>query len=301
MEAKQMKIKKITVLALVLAMVMTSTVFVFADGEDGGTQTGGTEVTTGTEQPEQPVTPPDPDAEKIAKYGYYHGQNATHIPVLTYHMVMSDKQKKKAKYRRSSLAVSQSTFDKQVKYLVDKGYRTINCDEFYLWYMGKINLPPRSVLITFDDGYIGVATYALPVLKKYNAKGTCFIVGTRTANNKKNTIGYNMMMNLRASQDNLEFQSHTYALHKKFKKKGEYEKVMNDAAKQKAMYGFEYLAYPYGRNTAGMRAAYAASGIKLAFTYGKNAYATRSQNIYQIRRIKVDGRKSFKKFTKWVG
>ena len=294
--------KRLTIFALILALIATSSVAAFADGEEGaGGDTGSTETVT-SETPEQPVpvTPPDPDAEKIAKYGYYHGTNATRIPVLTYHMVMSDKQKKKRKYRRSSLAVSQSTFDKQVKYLVDTGYRTINCDEFYLWYTGKINLPPKSVLITFDDGYIGVATYALPVLRKYNAKGTSFIVGTRTVNNKKNTIGYNLMMNLRASQDNLEFQSHTYALHKKFKKKGDYEKVMRDAARQREIFGFEYLAYPYGRNTAGMRAAYADSGIKLAFTYGKNAYATRSQNIYQIRRIKVDGRKSFKHFTKWV-
>ena len=292
--------KRLTVAAIALALIVTSTVIVFADdGELGDGEAGNTEVVT-NDTPEDPTPALDPEAAKIEKYGYYHGKNASRIPVLTYHMVVSDKQKKKAKYRRSSLAVSQSTFEKHVKYLVNNGYRTINCDEFYLWYKGKINLPPKSVLITFDDGNIGVATYALPILKKYDVKATTFIVGSRTAKNKKNTIGYNQMMNLRASQDNLEFQSHTYNLHKKFSKKGEYQKVIKDAAKQKEMYGFEYLAYPYGRNTAGMRAAYADSGIKMAFTYGKNGYATRSQNIFKIRRIKVDARKSFKQFKKWV-
>ena len=48
-----------------------------------------------------------------------------------------------------------------------------------------------------------------------------------------------------------------------------------------------------------MRKAYAESGIKVAFTYGKNGYATKKQNILQIRRIKVNAREGFGKFTRW--
>lgn len=281
---------------MMIMLVGTMTAFVFADGEAPATQAP---AQTQEQAQPAPAAPVDPDAAAIAKYPAYNGPDATRIPVLTYHMVVSDKQKKKGKYRKSSLAVSRSTFDKQMKWLSDRGYRSINCEEFYLWYKGKIKLPPKSVLITFDDGAIGVATQALPVLQKYNMKGTSFIVGARTYKNKKGSIKFNQLQTLRATQSNLEFQSHTYNLHKKFKKKGDYQKVLADAAKQKAMYGFEYLAYPYGRNTAGMRQAYAESGIKVAFTYGKNGYATRSQNIYQIRRIKVNARQSFSKFTRW--
>lgn len=293
-EMKRMTRLLSTFLALIM-IVGTMSTFVFAEdtapAQDAQTQEQAA--------PAAPAAPVDPDAEGIAKYGFYNGTDATRIPVLTYHMVVSNAQKKKGKYRRSSLAVSRSTFDKQMKWLHDRGYRSINCEEFYLWYTGKIKLPPKSVLITFDDGAVGVATQALPVLQKYNMKGTTFIVGARTYKNKKGTIKFNQLQRLRASQTNLDFQSHTYNLHKKFSKKGDYAKVMKDAAKQKAMYGFEYLAYPYGRNTPGMRQAYADSGIKVAFTYGKNGYATKSQNIYQIRRIKVNARESFSKFTRW--
>ena len=294
-------------LSVFLALIMvigTMTTFVFADSEtpatDGQTQTQTQDQAQTTDQAQDQTQPAeDPDKEAIEKYGYYHGKDATKIPVLTYHMVVSNGKKASGKYRNSSLAVSRSTFDKQMRWLKKRGYRSINCEEFYLWYMGKIKLPPKSVLITFDDGAIGVVTQALPVLKKYNMKGTTFIVGTRTKKNKRGTIKFKQYQKLKDSQDNLDFQSHTYALHKHFSKKGDYQKVLKDAAKQKEIYGFEYLAYPYGRNTPGMRKAYAESGIKVAFTYGKNGYATKKQNILQIRRIKVNAREGFGKFTRW--
>lgn len=237
--------------------------------------------------------------DPASKYPKYTGKNATKIPVITYHNIVSDSQKKQAKYRNSSLAVSKSTFNKQMKWLKNHGYRTINCEEFYLWYNGKIKLPKKSVLITFDDGAVGVANNALPVLKKYNLKGTCFIVGKRTYNNKKGSISYKRMKKIQKEYPNLEFQSHTYGLHKNVKPKGAYEKVSKDIKKQDKYFDFEYLAYPYGNYNAGMIKAYKESNIKMAFTYGKNGYATCDQNIYKLRRIKINANESFVKFTRW--
>ena len=293
-----------------IALLMMMTMLIAVPGGLASTayaEDGTGETVTETVQDETPAPTPapavDPEAEEeaaaIAKYGTFHGTNATKIPVLTYHMVVSDSKKNSAKYRRSSLAVSKSTFDKQMKWLKNKGYRTINCEEFYLWHEGKIKLPKKSVLITFDDGASGVATYAMPVLKKYKMKGTSFIVGSRTYNNKKGSISYKKMQSIQKSYPDLEFQSHTYGLHKHFSKKGDYEKVLKDAKKQSKYFDFDFLAYPYGRYTKGMIKAYKESGIKMAFTYGKNGYATRDQDLYKIRRIKVNANESFSKFTRW--
>ena len=78
-----------------------------------------------------------------------------------------------------------------------------------------------------------------------------------------------------------------------------YNKTYKDAVTQNKYFNFTFLAYPYGKFSSEMIRAYKDIGIKLAFTYGKNCYATRRQNIYAIGRIKVNANEDFSKFTRW--
>ena len=284
--------KRKSIIALLIACLLFSG---FSGIPAYATDESTTDKPTVTQQPAK-MTAAQKQAALIKKYGTYKGKNAKRIPVLTYHR-FSDKKKRGS---MASLYMPQKDFDKQMRYLKKKGYRTINCDEFYLWYKGKIKLPKKSVLITFDDGHYGVAKYAYPVLKKYNLKATCFVIGKRTKNGRRGTMRYKTFKKIQKEYPNLEFQSHTWALHKRFSQKGDYKRVLKDAKKQKSVYNFKYLAYPYGRYTKGMIRAYKKAGIKMAFTYGKNAYATRNQSIYKIKRIKISGIESFSKFKRWV-
>lgn len=290
------------IIAFSLSMLLAVPVMAETGGEDNRagqeTQIGqgeGQENAAG-EDAQKELTPAEKEAAAVRQYGTFKGKNAKKIPVITYHMVVSGKQKRGG-YRHSSLAVSKSTFDRQMKWLHKKGYRSINCEEMYLWHEGKIKLPKKSVLITFDDGAKGVADYALPVLKKYKMKGTSFIVGKRTYKNRSNSISYKRMKKIQKEYPDLEFQSHTYGLHNHSKKT--YKRVLKDAARQSKHFDFEYLAYPYGQYNKGMIRAYKKSGIKMAFTYGVNDYATRKQDLYKIRRIKINGCGSFSDFTRW--
>ena len=251
-------------------------------------------------EPETALTPAQKEELAILKYGTYTGVNASRIPVITYHNVVTDKQKRSGKNRGSSIVISASKFDKQMYWLRKNGYRTISCEEFYLWYTGRIRLPKKSVLITLDDGLAGVADNAYPILRKYDLKATCFVIGARTLGNKRRYISYGRMKQIQEEYPNLEFQSHTYNLHRFYSSKGSYAKVLNDANRQKAVYGFEYLAYPYGKFTRQMVSAYRDAGIKLAFTYGHygSGYAKRNQNIYKIKRIKIYGDGSMAEFKK---
>jgi peptidoglycan/xylan/chitin deacetylase (PgdA/CDA1 family) len=222
---------------------------------------------------------------------------AEKIPVITYHRIVNDWEKKK-EIRHSSLSISRSAFKNQMKWLKKRKYLTLNCSEFYLWHQKKIEFPKKSVLITFDDGTIGQAKYAMPILKKYNMKGTSFIIGNLTYNNRKAVISYKKMREIEKLYPNFEFQSHTFSLHI-YLKKDVYNKTLKDALIQKRYYDFKYLAYPFGFFTSDMVKAYNDSGIKMGFTYGKNAFATREQDIFRIRRIKVNSRESFAKFARW--
>lgn len=235
---------------------------------------------------------------EIDSYKYDPQENCEIIPVLTYHKIVNDWVKKNVKYSHSSLALSRSIFKIQMKYLKKERYKTLNCTELYLWHEGKIKLPKKSVLITFDGGSIGQEKYAMPILNKYNMKGTIFIIGTKTYNNEKGIIKYSIIPKLRKLYPFIDFESHTFDLHVHLRK-DIYNKTYKDAIKQNSFFNFSFLAYPYGDFSSEMIRAYKDIGIKMAFTYGKNQYATRKQNIYSISRIKVNANEGFSNFTRW--
>lgn len=292
-------IRRTASLLLVLALVLSAGIAfpaMAADGQEGQPaeikQSGQTE-----ESSEKPLTDAEKQALAIKKYGKYKGTNASRIPVLTYHNVVTDKVKRN-RYSGDTTVISKSNFEKQMRWLKRNGYRTINCEEFYLWYKGKIKLPKKSVLITMDDAREGVAENALPILKKYKLKATSFVIGAWTLKGKDGYMEYDVMREIQKDYPDLEFQSHTYNLHTPKASLSGYAKALKDAKKQKARYGFEFLAYPYGRNNDQMVKAYKKAGIRMAFTYGRygSGYATRKQDQYRIKRIKVEGNFSMAQF-----
>lgn len=230
-------------------------------------------------------------------------KNATKIPVLTYHRIYADGARKDSGEIADRYVITVSKFDQQMSWLKQKGYRTITCDEFYRWKRGKLRLPTRSVLITIDDGHAKSIENMATVLKKYGFKGTAFVIGKTTLNkNGSYYITYDRIREMKKSCPQIEFQSHTYNLHrpdayKKVSKKG----FMQDAAQMKALYGFKYIAYPNGRQSSKMIKAYKKSGIRMGFLFGKgkNGYATRKQNIYKLKRIEVSNTMSMARFKKW--
>ena len=70
-------------------------------------------------------------------------------------------------------------FEQNMKYLHDEGYRTITLNQLEQYVSGKISLPQKSIVITFDDGYQNNYTLAYPVLQKYNFHASLFVIGSK--------------------------------------------------------------------------------------------------------------------------
>ena len=87
------------------------------------------------------------------------------VPVLMYHAVSDDC------WGIQELFVSPSEMEKQLAYLKDNGYTTITFEDFPR--LGEIEKP---VMLTFDDGYLDNYTELFPLLEKYGAKATVFII-----------------------------------------------------------------------------------------------------------------------------
>lgn len=76
---------------------------------------------------------------------------------------------------RDSLAVSPVQFRLQMDYLAEHGYRVADL----VTAMDQVRagvLPPKTVALTFDDGYRDVVDNALPVLEDHRYTATAFVV-----------------------------------------------------------------------------------------------------------------------------
>ena len=89
------------------------------------------------------------------------------VPVLMYHHVTPNP---------GLVTVSPQTFEKQMTYLAAKGYTTLSADHFLDFIKGKRKVPAKSVLITFDDGYLDNYVYAFPVLQRLDLHAVLFTV-----------------------------------------------------------------------------------------------------------------------------
>jgi peptidoglycan/xylan/chitin deacetylase (PgdA/CDA1 family) len=82
--------------------------------------------------------------------------------VLMYHSVSND---------NCLFNISLKEFENQIKYLKEKNFKFLRIED-----LSNIkNLPNKSVLITFDDGYENVFINAIPILERYNVPAVFFI------------------------------------------------------------------------------------------------------------------------------
>lgn len=92
--------------------------------------------------------------------------HAKTLPVLMYHHVSP---------MPGLVTVSPEIFREHMQALVAAGWHGISTAQLEDYFAGK-PLPKRSVLITFDDGYLDNFLYAHPVLHEFGLQATMFIV-----------------------------------------------------------------------------------------------------------------------------
>lgn len=93
-----------------------------------------------------------------------------HPRVLTYHMVREPI----PGARFNKLRVPPAMFAQQVEWLKQRGWHFAFLSE-----LGRSDLPPKTVAITFDDGYRDNLLAAHPILAEHGAKATLFLVVNR--------------------------------------------------------------------------------------------------------------------------
>jgi peptidoglycan/xylan/chitin deacetylase (PgdA/CDA1 family) len=99
------------------------------------------------------------------------------VPVLCYHGI--------GPQARGRLVMAAKAFEEQMHYLKREGYRVITLQEFLEFTTLRRQLPRKTVVLTFDDGWKSFKEFAYPVLKDLGFAATLFIytdfVGARAA------------------------------------------------------------------------------------------------------------------------
>ena len=89
------------------------------------------------------------------------------VPILEYHVLGTPE----PGVPYPELYVSRSDFNHQLDWLDAHGYQAVTLEQVEAaWYHGG-TLPPRPIVLSFDDGYRPQFTFALPQLRKHGWAG----------------------------------------------------------------------------------------------------------------------------------
>jgi len=137
------------------------------------------------------------------------------IPIILYHRLISKEAAEQGLVRDDEMIyVSYDTvFAEQMEYLYKDGYTTIDFDDYLKIRSGQCDLPPKPVLITFDDGYLSNYTMAFPALKKHGQKAVIFVVLQPDEYTVEKVKGVDDFVNedqiREMASNNISIQSHT--------------------------------------------------------------------------------------------
>ena len=217
--------------------------------------------------------------DRLAWISSLDAQEDNGIPVLTYHHILRDEEN--SRFRHTSTTTSVRAFTNQMTWLRDQGYTTLSMYQLEGYVHNSMNLPARSVVITFDDGLKSVSRYAWPVLREYGFKATAFIISSRIKLRPQpwepKFLQFMSIQELNQIAGVFDFQSHTHFLHRvddlnhPILLSRSYENILMDFKhSRRALSQFNthvwYLSYPFGGYNDKAVAAAQEAGFRLAVT-----------------------------------
>jgi peptidoglycan/xylan/chitin deacetylase (PgdA/CDA1 family) len=189
------------------------------------------------------------------------------------------------------LTVDPGEFQLQMAWLHDQGYSTITQLQLYNALMEGAPLPDKPIMLTFDDGYRGVATVAAPMMSQFGFVGTAYIITDRIAQNRKTAPTWLTWPQLRIlEQRGWDIGSHTVS-------HTEIPNMSPEAAlktlrqsrftlERRLGHPVQWFCYPAGSVDAKSVEAVKEAGYVLATTT-KSGVTLSAQDPLQLERIRI--------------
>jgi len=201
------------------------------------------------------LVPPEPrDGE---------GTATSTVPILIYHAIRPYVEHDTPGVRR--YIATPQTLDEELAWLKQEGYTSIGFDDLVSHITSGATLPPRPIILSFDDDWENQYRYGLPLLKKYGFTATFFIwvaVVGRTHH-----MTWDEIKELLAEGMQLGCHTYTHPYLTRIKKDEVLERELAGAKQDiEAHTGAKVtsLAYPFGQYNARVVAAAKAAGFTSA-------------------------------------
>lgn len=123
------------------------------------------------------------------------------LAICMYHYVY-DKDNPPDKINSNYIEVD--ALEEELKYLVDNNYFFPTWEEIRQYIDGKILLPEKSIVLTFDDGSRNFLELGAPLFEKYKIPVTSFLITSKSGDEK--VAEY--------ESDYVTFQSHSHDMHR---------------------------------------------------------------------------------------
>lgn len=199
-----------------------------------------TDTPTVTASPSPSLTP------SVTYTGYCIG-----VPVLLYHHIQPGGVAKVA--GQTSLTVDNKFFEQQMQYISSVGYTTIFAEELVNALRSHTPLPPKSIVVTLDDGYQDAYEYAYPILKQFHVKAT-FMIPTGLINVNSGSNAYLSWSELKEMVDSgfVSVGNHTWSHYPMGTKSADKDQYEVSTAQQQLLSNLgkpiTVFTYPYGTN-----------------------------------------------------
>ena len=182
---------------------------------------------------------PTPDAHALNRQ--------VKLPILMYHYV--EPWPAGAGELRKNLTVQPADFAAEMAYLHGQGYVTVSLYDLMAALTLGQSLPPRAVVLTFDDGYRTLVDYAAPAMKPFGYTGTVFVVTQLMDENFAQYLTWPQAEALYAAGWKIEPHTKTHALLAGTSQAYQLYEMLGSMQTVQAHIGVmpRFFAYPYGK------------------------------------------------------
>lgn len=97
------------------------------------------------------------------------------IRVLRYHRITADGERT----QMHGMCLPAKVFTSHLNLLERWGFTTITFNDYRLFLVGKLNLPRKPVILTFDGAYLDNYSVMFPILRRFGATAVVFAHGDR--------------------------------------------------------------------------------------------------------------------------